>query len=317
MKYRKLGNTDMNVSILSYGASSLGSVFRDIDEDRGIEAVRVSIENGINFIDVSPYYGVTKAETVLGKALRGIERDRYYLATKVGQYAPGDFDFSSRRVQQSVRESMDRLGVDTIDLIQCHDIEFADVDQIVDETLPALHEMKAEGVVRYVGVTSLPLKVLRDAIQKTEPGAIDTILSFCRYALNDHTLTGLFDICEDRGVGIINAAPTGMGLLTVRGVPDWHPASVMLAAHCKQVVQQCEAKGWDIGRLAMQFACHEPRIATTLVGSASPERMLANIRAVEAEYESKQIADVLKMLAPIHNFNYTRGRPENQDAIIA
>jgi len=317
METRKLGNTDMDVSILSYGASSLGSVFHETDDDEGIEAVHVAVDHGINFIDVSPYYGMTKAERVLGRALRQIDRGRYYLATKVGQYGPGDFDFSAARVKQSVDESRERLGLEMIDLIQCHDIEFAEVDQIVNETLPALHELKQQGVVRYVGITGLPVKVLKDCTLRVESGVIDTVLSFCRYSLNDHALSELFAFFEERGIGIINAAPTSMGLLTTRGVPDWHPAPMYLISHCAQVAQKCADRGWDIGHLAMQFACKEPRIATTLVGTANPKRMLTNIQSVEAAYDQQAIDQVLEWLAPVLNFNYTRGLPENQDAIIA
>ena len=116
MQYRPLGNTGINVSILSFGASSLGAVFHDIDESDAQRAVHVAVDHGINFIDVSPYYGATKAETVLGRALKNIPRDRYYLATKVGQYGEGEFDFSAGRVTKSVDESLARLNVDYVDL---------------------------------------------------------------------------------------------------------------------------------------------------------------------------------------------------------
>src|SRR5256886_11965856 len=129
MEYRPLGTTGLNVSTLSFGASSLGGVFQPIDESDGVRAVHVAVDRGMNFIDVSPYYGATKAETVLGRALKGLARERYILATKVGQYDNGEFDFSEKRVTRSLDESCARLGVDHIDLLQCHDIEFADLNQ--------------------------------------------------------------------------------------------------------------------------------------------------------------------------------------------
>ena len=86
MKYNEIGKTGMYVSNLSFGASSLGGVFHEADEARSMEAVFAAVENGINFIDVSPYYGHYKAETVLGKALKEIPRNKYYLSTKVGRY---------------------------------------------------------------------------------------------------------------------------------------------------------------------------------------------------------------------------------------
>ena len=110
MQYRLLGQTGLNVSILSFGASSLGGAFRDIDEQEGVRTVHKALELGINFIDVSPYYGLTKAETVLGRALVGIPREAYFLATKCGRYGSNicDFDFSATRVIRSVDESLAR-----------------------------------------------------------------------------------------------------------------------------------------------------------------------------------------------------------------
>src|SRR3954447_14225837 len=134
MHYRELGDTGLSVSLLGFGASSLGGVFRQTDDGESIRTVHTALDLGINLIDVSPYYGATRAEAVLGKALREIKRDRYYLATKVGQYGEGEFDFSAERVTRSFDESCARLGVDYVDLLQCHDIEFASIDQIVDET---------------------------------------------------------------------------------------------------------------------------------------------------------------------------------------
>ncbi len=129
MEYHEVGKTGMKVSALSFGASSLGAVFHDINEPRAIEAVHTAVDGGMNFIDVSPYYGHYKAETVLGKALREIPRDKYYLSTKVGRYGKdgvNTWDYSGRRATESVYESMERLGIDHIDLINVHDIEFAD-----------------------------------------------------------------------------------------------------------------------------------------------------------------------------------------------
>ena len=281
MEYRLLGNTGMKVSSLSFGGSSLGGVFHDISEAEGIRTVHVAVDNGINFIDTSPYYGVTKAETVLGKAPPEIARDQYFLATKVGQYADGVFDFSADRVTRSVDESLARLGVEYVDLIQCHDIEFADIHQIINETLPALHKLKATGKVRHVGITALPLKVLDDVVRQTSPGMVETVLSFCRYELNDTALLDSIPLWKSKGVGVINASPTGMGLLTERGTPKWHPASHAIQAGCRRAVELCLAHGWNIVELAIQFTVANPQIATTLVGTANPTNILDNIRYAE------------------------------------
>ena len=316
MHYRQLGRTGLHVSVLSYGASSLGSVFRQTDDHEGIEAVRVALDLGINFIDVSPYYGATKAETVLGKALQGIARDRYVLATKVGQYGDRDFDFSAKRVTRSLDESCARLGVEMVDLLQCHDIEFADLDQIVDETLPALVKLREAGRIRYIGITGLPLKVFRTVLDRVDRGVVDTVLSFCRYELNDTALDALLPYLREKGVGVINASPTGMGLLTERGVPSWHPAPPAMLAGARRAVDYCKGAGVDIVKLALQFCVAHPGIATTLVGSANARNIRKNVAYAEEAIDVELMAKVLDLLKPIKDHNFTRGRLENRDPII-
>src|SRR5690625_4728842 len=117
MEYRKLGETGLEVSELSLGASSLGSVFRKVNKDEGVRTVHVAIENGINLIDVSPYYGLTKAETVLGEAISQVQRERIILSTKAGRYGDNSFDFSPRRIKKSIDESLIRLKTDYIDIL--------------------------------------------------------------------------------------------------------------------------------------------------------------------------------------------------------
>ena len=152
MIYRDLGKTGMRLSAIGFGASSLGGVFHDFEEAKGIEAVFAAIDAGVNFIDVSPYYGYYKAETVLGKALKDIPRDKFFLSTKVGRYGEDGhniWDYSAERVTRSVYESMERLNIDYIDLINVHDIEFSDLDQVAGETLPALVRLREQGVVKH------------------------------------------------------------------------------------------------------------------------------------------------------------------------
>ena len=316
MHFRALGQTGLNVSVLSFGASSLGGVFHSIDDNEAIRTVHTALDHGINLIDVSPYYGATKAETVLGRALKEIARDRYILATKVGQYNDGEFDFSAARVTRSLDESCARLGVDYIDLLQCHDIEFADLRQIAEETLPALVKLRTAGRIGHIGITGLPLKVFPAVIDQVPPGVVETVLSFCRYELNDTALEGLVPYLLGKNIGIINASPTGMGLLTERGVPGWHPAPAAMVAGARRAVDYCKSVGADIVKLAIQFCVAHPGIATTLVGTANPKNIRDNIRFAEEPIDFELISRVLEVLKPIHNHNFTRGRPENRDPIL-
>lgn len=316
MHYRTLGRTGLKVPVLSFGGSSLGGAFRTTDDREAIRTVHVALDHGMNFIDVSPYYGATKAETVLGQALKGVPRDQYILATKVGQYGTGQFDFSAIRVKASLDESCARLGVDYVDLLQCHDIEFADHDQIVNETLPALVELRAAGRIGHIGITGLPLKVFTSILDRVGANVVETVLSFCRYELNDTALDTLIPYFKTKGVGIINASPTGMGLLTERGVPSWHPAPPAMVAGARRAVDYCKSVGADIVKLAVQFCVAHPGIATTLVGSANPDNIRKNIEYVDEPIDFELMGKVLELLKPIHNHNFTRGRPENRDPIV-
>ena len=299
MIYNEIGKTGMKVSNLSFGASSLGGVFHDVSEAEGIRAVYVAVDGGINFIDVSPYYGHLKAEMVLGKALRQIARDRYYLSTKVGRYGKdgvNTWDYSAQRVTDSVYESMERLGVDYIDLINVHDIEFqaalpGGLQKVVDETLPALVALRRKGVVGHVGITDLQLENLKWVVEHCEDGTVESILNFCHYSLNDTMLADYVGFFEQHGVGVINASPLSMGLLSQRGAPQWHPAPKDLKEACARAAAFCQAQGYPIEKLAVQFATSfNPRIATTLFSSANPDNVLKNI-----EYASEPMDEQLVM----------------------
>lgn len=295
MKYNEIGKTGLKVSNLSFGASSLGGVFHSIRETEGIEAVFTAIEKGMNFIDVSPYYGHYKAETVLGKALKDIPRDKYILSTKVGRYGKdgvNTWDYSAQRATESVYESMERLNIDYIDLINVHDVEFADLNQVVNETLPALVALREKGVVGHVGITDLQLENLHWVIEHSPAGTVESVLNFCHYCLCDDKLADYLDYFEEKGVGIINASPLSMGLLSLRGVPDWHPAPKPLVEACQKAVQHCLAKNYPIEKLAIQYSVSNPRIATTLFSSANPQNVIKNIEYAEEPIDWQLVQEV-------------------------
>ena len=271
MVYNELGNTGMKVSNLGFGASSLGGVFHNIREEEGIQAVHTAVENGINLIDISPYYGHLKAEIVLGKALKDIPREKYYLSTKVGRYGKdgvNTWDYSAQRATESVYESMERLNVDYIDLINVHDVEFqaslpGGLQKVVDETLPALVELREKGIVKHVGITDLQPENLKWVIEHSESGVVESILNFCHYSLND------------------------------RGAPAWHPAGKDLQRACAKAAAYCQEKGYPIDKLAIQFSTSmNPRIASTLFSSANPQNVLKNIKYVNEPIDEQLVKEV-------------------------
>lgn len=300
MEYRELGQTGLKLSNLSFGASSLGSVFHETKEEESIKAVETALEGGINFIDVSPYYGHYKAETVLGKALKRLPRDKFYLSTKVGRYGKdgkNTWDYSAKRATESVYESMERLNVDYIDIINVHDIEFqaalpGGLAKVCEETLPALVELKEKGIVGHVGITDLQLKNIKWVIDHTPEGTVESVLNFCHYCLNDDELLDYLDYFEEKGVGVINASPLSMGLLTLRGVPDWHPAPNPLVKACAEAAKFCQDKGYPIEKLAIQYSVGNPRITSTLFSSANPMNVERNIEWAREAPDAELVNDV-------------------------
>lgn len=310
MEYRTLGKTGLKVSKLAFGGSSVGSVFRSVAEQDGIRTVHAALDHGINLIDTAPFYGLTKAEALLGKALKGVARDRYLLATKVGRfgYRQENFDFSAARVASSIDESLERLGIEHIDFIQVHDMEFGDIDRIVHETLPALREAQRLGKVRHVGITCLPIRLFREVMDRID---VDQIQSYCHYTLNDTALEDSLPYLREKNVGIFNSAPLSMRLLTREGPPEWHPAPALLKEKCAEAAAHCARQGGDLAKLALQFSVSHPDIHTTIVGTANPERILENIRQIQEPIDKVLLSEVLEILKPIHNVTWPSGKPEN------
>eukprot|EP00250_Pteridium_aquilinum_P009386 c18635_g1_i1 orf=53-1018(+) len=313
----ELGRTGLRVSKLGFGASPLGNVFGHVKEEDAIASVHEAARLGINFFDTSPYYGGTLAEQVLGKALKTLPlpRERYVVSSKCGRYIDG-FDFSADRVTKSVDESLERLNLSYIDIMQCHDIEFGSLDQIITETLPALLKLKESGKIRFIGITGLPLKIFKYVLDRVPEGTIDVVLSYCHYSLNDSALEDLLPYLESKGVGIINASPLSMGLLTESGPPSWHPASKELQSACAAAAVYCKEKGKNISKLALQFALEKKDISTTLVGMNSVEQVRENVRAaIEVENGQSTEFDILegvkRILEPVKNCTWPSGREEN------
>jgi aryl-alcohol dehydrogenase-like predicted oxidoreductase len=192
---------------------------------------------------------------------------------------------------------MERLNVDHIDLINVHDVEFTDLQKVAQETLPALVELRDKGVVGHVGITDLQPENLKWLVENTPEGTVETILNFCHYCLNDDLLLDYLDFFEGRGIGIINASPLAMGLISQRGTPDWHPAPESLKDACEKAAAYCTQQGYPIEKLAVQYSTSlNPRIATTLFSSANPVNVLKNISYVDDPVDMEMVAKVREII---------------------
>ena len=308
MEYRQLGETSLRISILGFGASPLGDVFRTTDPADRTAAVHLAVERGINFFDVSPYYGLTLAETRLGEALEG-RRDRVVLATKCGRYGGDEFDFSAKRITAGLEDSLARLRTDYVDLLQAHDTEFGDVRQIVEETVPAMRKLQQQGKARHIGITGYSLKNLMEIASQVK---VDGILSYCRYnLLIDDMDTRLVPFAKQHGIGVINASPLHMGIITERGAPEWHPAPKEVRDAGQKIVALCKARGVDPPELALRFCLDYPDAASTLVGMSSTSHVERNLKAMELRIDPELLAEIRAMVAPVENVVWRSGRVEN------
>ena len=312
MRYNQLGKTGYEISAISFGASSLGGVFHEINEQKAIEAVHVALELGINYIDVAPAYGGTKSETVLGQALKGVPRASYYLSTKVGKNtAPGgygvdSFDYSREGIISSLDASAKRIGVDYFDIVHLHDIEYnnrVNTEWALNEGIKTLLELKQEGRIGAVGIGMYPVDLWERVI---EEGLIDVGLSHNLYCLNDTRLLPLLQKSRSKGIGLINASPFAAGLLTSRGAPGWHPATPEQRSIFNKAATYCSEKGVEIEKLAIQFSSQHPDLVTTMFSSSNPETVKRNIDWSSMPIDEALLAGVLKILAPVsnHNWNY-------------
>ena len=308
MVYRTLGRTKLQISIVGFGASPLGNVFRITDPFEDRLAVHRAIDEGINFFDVSPYYGLTLAEERLGQALDG-RRKEVILATKCGRYGLNEFDFSAGRVTKSIDESLKRLRTDYVDLFQAHDVEFGDIRQIVGEAIPAMRRLQEQGKARYIGITGYPLNTL---VKIAKAVSVDTILTYCRYNLMMNDMdTVLMPFAEEHGIGVINASGLHMGILTERGAPDWHPAPPAVKDAGRRAALFCREQGVELSEIALRFCFDHPRVASTLVGMSTRSHVTSNIQVLRNRVSPDLLKEVSAILAPVFNHVWPSGRPEN------
>lgn len=310
MEHRQLGKTNLSLPVLSFGASSLGQEFRQVDLGEALRTVKVALDLGMNFIDTSPFYGRGMSEVLLGVALRGVPRDSYILGTKLGRYDLAHFDFSAKRVAESIDVSLHRMGVEYLDIILCHDIEFVDMSQIVNETLPALRKIQQQGKVKYVGISGYPMKMFRYVADRAP---LDVILSYNHYTLQNTMLADLAPYLKSKGIGIMNAAPFSARLLTNATLPKWHKATPLVRETARKAAEHCQSKGVDIAKLALQFSIRHADLSTCVVGSANPENVKRWAQWVVEPIDEQLLREVLAILKPIHNWIYIEGRPENND----
>ena len=309
MEKRRLGMTDLLVSVIGFGASPLGGTFGAISPRDGYAAVQHAIDAGINLFDVSPYYGLTLAEERLGEALSG-RRHEVILATKCGRYGASQFDFSAATVTREFESSLKRLQTDHVDILQVHDVEFGSLEQIENETLPALRELQRQGKARFIGITGYWPHLLA-RLARSVP--VDTILNYCHSnLLMDDMDLELTPLAKRLDVGLMNASPLHMGLLSGQAIPDWHPAPIEVRQTCAQIVALCRHHGVSAATFALHQCLQHQYTASTFIGFKSVTEVEDAMRALTFVPPPGLLAEIRALVAPILNTVWPSGLPENQ-----
>ena len=308
MHFRTLGKTGLQVSVLGFGASPMGNVFDPVDEKEAISAVHLALDHGVNFMDVSPFYGLTLAETRLGKAMEG-KRKNLILASKCGRYGLKEFDFSKKRILQSIDESLTRLRTDYLDLFQLHDIEFVDKQIILEEAVPCMQEVVKSGKARFWGITGLPVRYLAKIARETNP---DTVLSWAHYnLLEDEINEELVPLAQDMNFGLLNAAPLMQRILSDAPLPDWHRSPVEVKAMQPVLLELCHSYGYQLSQVALRFAMDHPLIASTIVGMCEVKNVRQNLEAVNLKIPSELLDQIFTLVEPVKNRMWFEGKEEN------
>jgi L-galactose dehydrogenase len=311
METRPLGTTGIHLPVLSFGASSLGAEFRPIDLNEAFRAVHTALDLGMNFIDTSPFYGRGMSEVMLGQALKGVDRDSYILGTKLGRYSLEHFDFSAKRVDESIHVSLHRMNTDHLDILLLHDVEFVKLPQIWEETIPAVLKAKEQGKVRAIGFSCYPMACFNSVLNHVE-NDIDCVLSYNQYTLQNTAFADdLIPRLKDKNIGAINAGPFSARLLTNAQLPSWLKEPEEVKAAARAAAKLCADNGVDIAQLALQFSCENPDIASTVAGSANPNNVAKWAKWLAEPIDRELLIAVQEIFEPVKNIGHIEGLPEN------
>lgn len=300
MKRNKLGRTGVEVTELGFGGAPIGNLYTAIDDETAYAAVRAAWEGGVRYFDTAPHYGLGLCERRLGVVLRERPRDEYTISTKVGRLlvenpdptgtdlesggfaVPDDltrhYDYSRNGVRRSLDASLERLGVDRVDIVYLHDPD-DHMDQAVREGVPALAELRDEGVIDAIGAgMNFVAPLLRFVTQSD----VDAVMLAGRWTLADRTGAALLDACEERGVAVVAAAPYNSGLLSRRYPPDdsyfnYDRAPADVVTFARALAERCEAAGTTLPQAALQFPLQHPAVPTVVVGMRTETQARGNL----------------------------------------
>ena len=306
MKMNRLGRTQVQVSVLGFGAAPIGNLYTAIDDDEARAAIEAAWDGGVRYFDTAPHYGLGLSERRLGIALAERPREQFTISTKVGRVlvanpsptgsdlAAGGFavqdtltrelDYSRDGVRRSLEASLSRLGLDRIDIVYIHDPE-NHMDTAITQAIPALIQLREQGLIGAIGAGMNFVEPLMRFVTETD---VDVIMVAGRWTLIDRSAAPLLAACEERGVSVAAAAPFNSGLLA-RPWPahdahfDYGPAPAAFLAAARAAASTCTAHGTTLPHAAMQFPLQHAAVACVVAGMRTSDHVVKNVEWATVE----------------------------------
>ena len=309
----QVGNTGLRVTRLGMGTAVIGNLYATLSDAEAHEAVQRCYEGGVRFFDTSPLYGTGEAERRLGGALRGIPRDEVIIQTKVGRIVRPDrsiyFDFSRDGVMRSVEESLERLGMDRVDILLVHDPDVEDPEEdyrmALDQAFPTLVDLRAQGVIGAVGAGMNQWEMEWEFAKQVD---VNIFLLAGRYTLLEQTSLDFLDWCTENEVSIVLGGVYNSGILATGPIPgakynyEDAPAEIMAKAGRLQAVTQ--RHGVPLQVAALHFARSHPAIASVVIGSANSaeaeeNRAIWDVETPAAMWQELHDSGLIEARAPL------------------
>ncbi len=291
---------------LGFGAAGIGNLYKAMDDGVAAATLEAGWDAGLRYFDTAPHYGLGLSERRVGAFLSSKPRDEFVISTKVGRIldpvdnpsgardsqgfdVPADtvrrWDPSEAGIRRSIEESLDRTGLDRIDIAYLHDPDVYDLEAGIRQALPALEKLRTEGLVSAIGVGANSSDALRDCVEAAD---LDVIMLAGRYSLLEQPAAkDLLPLCQERGVGIVNVGVYNSGLLANPVVPDnanynYAPAPAEILARAKALAACCDEFGVELPAAALQFAAAHPAVRSVVVGASRPEQIVQTAARMQA-----------------------------------
>ena len=292
---------------LGFGAAGIGNLYKAMSDDVAAATLEAGWDAGLRYFDTAPHYGLGLSERRVGAFLSTKPRDEFVISTKVGRIldpvdnpagardtqgfdVPADavrrWDPSEAGIRRSIEDSLERTGLDRIDIAFLHDPDVYDLEAGIRQALPALEKLRAEGLVSAIGVGANSSDALRDCVQAAD---LDIIMLAGRYSLLEQpAATDLMPLCLERGVGIVNVGVYNSGLLARPVVPDdanynYAPAPADILARAKALAACCDEFGVELPAAALQFAAAHPSVSSVVVGASKPGQIVETAQRMTAD----------------------------------